>query len=135
MEKALLLFLLLIINLSLFAQTPSGRYFNEIEGTTWQLSTLVDKETFSDLNEFELSLVEIDIDSLKSNSIIWTFNETLKIESIDAATKERTLIFECKYVHDEESKTLKLQIENEEIEFSYIPVSTGAFVRFTKKQK
>lgn len=123
------------MNLSLFAQTPKGRYFNEIEGTTWQSSTLVDKETCSDLNEFELSIVEIDTDSLKSNSIIWTFNETLKIESIDEATKERTLIFECKYVHDEESKTLKLQIENEEIEFSYIPVSTGAFVRFTKNQK
>lgn len=135
MKKALLLFLILIINLSLFAQTPKGRYFNEIDGTTWQSSTLVNKETISDLNEIELSIVEIDIDSLKSNSIIWTFNETLKIEAIDAATKARTLILECKYVHDEESKTLKLQIENEEIEFSYIPVSTGAFVRFTKKQK
>jgi len=123
------------MNLSLFSQIPKGRYFNDIEGTLWQSSKEVDKETISGLKEFGLSIVEIDTDSLKSNSIIWTFNETLKIESLDATTKERTLIFECKYVHDEGKKTLKLLIENEEIEFSYVPVSTGAYVGFTKKKK
>lgn len=123
------------MNLSLFSQIPKGRYFNGIEGTVWQSTKQVDKELISDLKEFGLSIVEIDADSLKLNSIIWTFNETLKIESLDATTKERTLIFEYKYVHDKENKTLKLLIENEEIEFSYAPISTGAYVGFTKMRK
>ncbi|MBQ0732756.1 hypothetical protein [Aquimarina celericrescens] len=135
MKKVLLAFLILLMNLSLFAQAPKGRYFNDIEGTIWQSSKQVDKETISDLKDFGLSIVEIDADSLKSNSIIWTFNETLKIEYLDINTKKRTLVLDCKYVHNEENKTLELLIENQKVEFSYVPVSTGAYIGLTKKKK
>jgi hypothetical protein len=135
MKKALIVFLISIMNLSLFAQAPKGRYFNDIDGTIWQSTEQVDKETISDLKYFGLSIIEVDLNSLKSNSIIWTFNETLKIESLDFNTKKRSLILECKYVHDEKKRTLKLLIENQELEFSYVPVSTGAFVGFTIKKK
>jgi len=112
-----------------------GRYFNDIKGSIWQSSKQVDKKTISELKDFGLSIVEIDADSLKSDLNIWTFNETLKIESLDTNTKKRSLILECKYVHNQENKTLKLLIENQEIEFSYVPVSTGAYVGFTIKNK
>lgn len=133
MKKSLLVSLILISNLSLFAQAPKGRYFNNIEGTIWQSSAQVDKEAISELKNFGLSIIEITTDSLRSNSIIWTFNETLKIDSLDVITKERTLILECKYVHSEENKTLELLIEDQKFQFDYLPISTGAHVRFTKK--
>ena len=135
MKKTFFVFLVSILNMSLFAQVPQGMYFNDIEGSTWQSSELVEKETISDLKYFGLSKIEIDLNSFISNSIIWTFNKTLKIESLDANTKKRSLILECKYVHIEESNTLKLQIENQEVEFSYVPISTGSYVGFTKKKE
>lgn len=120
--------------MSLFSQVPQGRYFNKIQGTIWQSSEQADKETCSDLKDFGLSIIEIEVDSLKSSSFIWTFNETLKIESFDSDEEERILILECKHLHDKENKTLKLIIDNKQLEYNYVPVSTGAYVGFTKKK-
>lgn len=135
MKKERLVFLLLLMNLSLFSQVSKGRYFNEIGGTIWQTSVRVDTHTISDLKNFGLSIVEMDVDSLKSDSNIWTIDETIKVENLDAKTKKRTLILECEYIHNKEEKTLELLIENRNIKFSYVPVSTGAHIGFTRRKK
>lgn len=124
-----------MMNLGLFAQVPEGRYFTNIEGTIWQSSIRLDQKTIPRLEEFGLTIVEREIGSLTSNNILWSFDETLKIESYNAQSKETAPILECTYVHNEKNKTLKLLIEGQELEFSYVPVSTGAYVGFRKKKK
>jgi len=135
MNKPVLILLLSIMNLSIYAQVPEGRYFENIEGTKWLASISIDSKTISELKDFGLSIMETEPDRPKSNSTIWSFNETLKIESIDAKTKQKTLVLECKYVHDHSRRTLKLLFDNHASEFTYTSVSTGAYIGFRKKKE
>jgi len=135
MKKILLIFLILFVNLGLFSQSNKDLYFNDIEETVWQSSENIEKEAVFELKNFGLSLIEKNADSLKSNSILWTFNETLVVESLDSTSKQRALIFECEYVHNQKNRTLKLLFENRELEFQYVPVSTGFYIGFTRTMK
>lgn len=135
MKKIFFFFLISLISSGLFAQVPEAKYFNKIEGSVWQTAEQIDQETIADLKEFGLSILETDLNPLKSNAIIWTFTKTLTIESLDAHTKKKSLLLECPYLHNRENKTLTLVIDNQKLVYSYVPVSTGAYVGFTKKEK
>ena len=135
MKKALLLIVLSIINSGLFAQVPKGRYFDDINGTVWKASVQIDKDHLPELKEFALIIIEKEVSTLQENTIIWTFGETLRIESLDANTQERTLILECKYSHDTANKTFKILLRDQVFDFSYLPESSGRYISFHKEKK
>ncbi len=130
MKKVIFLFLLYLTYSTMFSQGFGGRYFEEIKGTTWQSDTPISFETLLKAEEIGLTLMEMDIDSLKGNSVLWTFNDSLKIETYNATTKARTTILDCPYKKD--SQTLSLFLDEQIMEFEYSTVSSEAFVLLTK---
>lgn len=132
MNKSLAIFLIFILHLSLIAQIPKGRYFNQIEGTTWQFSKNSKIENISGLSNFGLRLLDRDKESYENKTLIWTFNNTLIIESFEPSTEKKTIILQCNYIHSPKERTLKLMIKNQEVKFNYVSISTGSYVEFSK---
>ncbi|MGB0869800.1 MAG: hypothetical protein ACPGSD_09400 [Flavobacteriales bacterium] len=132
MNKSLVFFLIFILHLSLIAQKPKGRYFNQIEGTTWQFSKNSKVENISVLSNFGLRLLNGDKESDENKTLIWTFNNTLIIESFEPSTEKKTIILQCNYIHSPKERTLKLMIKNQEVKFNYVSISTGSYVEFSK---
>ena len=134
MKSSILIIIILFLSFDAFSQIPQGRYFDDIEGANWTTSIDLNNEKITDLNKIALTIIETDLDSIKSNITIWSFDQTLKIESYNLSSKERTLILNCKYKQDRNNKILKLYVENMELEFSYVFSSNGAFTMLTKKK-
>jgi len=134
MTKLFLLFTISFWSLIMFSQTPQGRYFDEINGTTWSSSETINESSISEIKNIGLRLVEFPVDSLKQTTLIWTFGKQLKIESYDPLTKKRSAILNCKYEHLKANRTLKLHLPNKDIEFAYLAVSTGNYVGLTRKK-
>ncbi|NRA10751.1 MAG: hypothetical protein HRT57_02200 [Crocinitomicaceae bacterium] len=134
-KKSILLFLLSLSSLISFSQITKGRYFNEINGTIWQSSQIIDQLTISESKGVGLIIVGIEIDSITTNTTLWFFDDNLRIESFNAVTKDRKTILECKYEHNKDTHTLKLFLVNGEIEFSYSTISIGNYVGLTRKKK
>ncbi|WP_375560976.1 hypothetical protein ACE193_00050 [Bernardetia sp. OM2101] len=132
MKKIILALAISIWSFPTLAQTPKGRYFDELNETVW-LSLAIDSQ--SDILESKslgLCIVEIEIDLIQKNTMLWSFSEKLQIESYNAATQERKIILECNYEHDKENRIVKLFLDNKVVKFSYVFVSTGSCVLLTK---
>lgn len=132
MKFKLLIIFYWILNVVAWGQHKNGRYFQSINGTSWQSESFIDSSNFTTKNEFYLSLVETDLDAIKHNRILWTFNNKLKIERYNEVLKRHELLFECAYEIDENSHTLTLKKNNESVKYSYVSVSTGAMIGFKK---
>ncbi len=117
-----------------YGQLPDGMYFEKINGTAWQ-SIEIDTSVILNSKNIGLVFVQVNIDSIKSNTTLWTFNEKLVIISYNCITKEKQVVFECRYEHDKVNKILKLFFDNEIIEFNYLTISTGSYVGLSRKKK
>jgi len=135
MTNKLLIIFILGLNSIVIGQLPVGRYFKNIEGTTWQTQTKIDSASIISKIRFELIILEFDVDSIQSNSIIVTFDKKVKIEKYSAISKNREVILECSYENDEQFHILTLIIGDEEVKYLYAPTSTGSMVQFFEMKK
>ena len=117
------------------AQMQSGRYFENIVGTTWQTTEKFDVANISELQRFGLIIVEQEVDSIPFSGTLFSFDEILKIEQLNSKTHERQTLLECSYKQDKSKKQLFLFIDDQVLIYSYLPVSTGTYVGFTKVKK
>ncbi len=132
MKKIILALAISIWSFSTLAQTPQGRYFNELNETVWQ-STVIDSQIdIIESQSLGLRIVEVEIDLIQNNTTLWSFGEKLKIELYNSATKERKIVLECNYEHDRENRTLKLFLDKKVMTFRYAPISIGSCVLLTQ---
>lgn len=135
MRNKLILTFLLGLSSTLYGQIPAGRYFQNIEGTVWLTETVIDTASVLSRNEFNLSILESDIDSMNSNSIFVIIDKNLTVKRYNADTKDRELIFQCSYNNNEEWHILSLIIDNQEVKYLYVPTATGGMVSFFEMKK
>jgi len=126
MRQLFTIFFFSTVMTTINAQIPNGLYFENINGTKWSGTKIIDESGFFKYEDFSLSLLKTKLDSATDIKCRWLFYE----KNVSLISKQDTL---CKleYKIDKDERNIYFKSKVDSISFEYVSVSTGSFVEFS----
>ncbi len=111
-------------------------FFDDIENSIWTTDSSFTKSTLTENQEIGLTKLRITKDSIRTDCVIWTFNDSLIVTYFDATLKQEKTIGKYAYKHENDNGLLVITVDdNGPISYAVGIVSTGSFVLLTKKKE
>lgn len=111
-------------------------FFDNMENSIWTTDSSFNESTFSKTQEIELIKLKVSKDSIKTDRVIWTFEDSLIVTFYNAVSKQEKIIGKYKYEHDKVNELLLITIDEEEpLAYTVGIVSTGSYVLLMKKKE
>jgi hypothetical protein len=133
-KRFILALCLVISSLASMAQTPKGRYFDSLQGSVWLSTEQVNDSSIFGKYEIGLQLCGSPLKTLKKNTMLWIFTDSLRVYYHNAVTCKDSVVMTCTYEHNKKTHEILLYLSgHRNLAYHYTSVSTGSYVLLTRK--